>query len=92
MDDSKDRAEQPQQRRDHPDIGEINDAIVQTGCDPRSFRLGDLAHLLKIRVRIFGREIENLLHNPRDRFAMTIRDREQARDNRVCAKARRPWP
>ena len=29
MDDSKDRAQQPQQRRNHPDIGEINDAVVR---------------------------------------------------------------
>ena len=32
----------------------------------------------KIRARIFGREIEHLLHDPGDRFAVAVGDGEQA--------------
>ena len=69
----------PSSGRDHPDVRQISDAIVQTGGDPRAFRFRDLADLAENRaLGIFRREIERLLHDPRNRFAMAIRDREQA--------------
>ena len=72
MDNSEDGAEQAEQRRNHSDIGQINDAIIQTGRDSRPFRLGNFADLLKLRVRIFGGKLEHLLHDPRDGFSMPI--------------------
>ena len=47
-DDADDGAEQPEHRRDHPDVGEISDAIVEIGRDARAFRFRDLAHLAEI--------------------------------------------
>src|SRR5205807_8422574 len=75
--DPENRAEQSQHRRDHPDIGEKDDTIVQAGSDARSFSLRDLAHLLEIRARIFRGEIEHLLHDPGDGFTVAIRNREE---------------
>ena len=48
MDNPKDSAKQTEQRRDHANIGEISNTIIQTGRDSRSFRFGDFTHLLKI--------------------------------------------
>ena len=62
----------------YPDIGEINDSVVQARRYTCPFSLRDLTNLLEWRVRIFGGEIEHLLHDPRDRFAMPVRHRKQA--------------
>ena len=77
MDNSKDRAKQAQQWRNHSDICEVDHPIIQIRCDSRSLRLGDFTGLLQIRLRILGHEIEHFLHDPRDRFPMPIRNGEQ---------------
>ena len=78
MDDSENCAQQPEQWRNHSNIGEVNNTVVQACGHSCSLGLGDLADLLKICVRIFGREIEHFLHDARDRFAMSIGNRQQA--------------
>ena len=65
---------QAKQRRNHSDIGKVGDAIVQIGSDTSSFGLGNFADLLEISVWIFCCEIEDLLHNPGDGFAVTVGD------------------
>ena len=71
-DDADDGAEQTEHRRDHSDVGKISDAIVEIGRDARAFCFRDLANLAKIGVGILGGKIEHLLHDARDRFAMSL--------------------
>src|SRR6266404_6722643 len=89
MNNSKDSAQQAQQRRNHSNIREVNDPIIQIGCDSGSLRLCDFTNQLKIGVRIFGREIEHFLHDPRDCFSVPIGNSEQTQviaftQKRVC--------
>ena len=52
--DADDRAEQTDQRRDHADVGEIDDAVVQARGDASSLGFGDLADLLEIGAADFS--------------------------------------
>ena len=67
----------PSMRRDHSDVRQIGDPVVQTRGDARALRFGDFADLLEIGVRIFGREIEHLLDDARDGFTVAIGNRQQ---------------
>src|SRR6185503_19768025 len=49
-------AEQSDQRRNHSDLGQICDSIIQVRCDPRSFCFREITNLLKIGIWIFGRK------------------------------------
>ena len=72
MDNSKHRPQEAKERRDHSDVREVNDAVVQTGRDACALCLGDFAELLEICVRILRRKIEHLLHDPRDGLSVPI--------------------
>ena len=52
--------------------------VVQTGRDSCALCLGNFANLLKICMRILGREIEHFLHDPCDGLSVPIGDSEQA--------------
>ena len=69
---------QAKQRRNHSDIGEISYAVIQIGSDASSFRLGNFTDLLEVGIWIFGGEIENLLDDAGDGFAVTIGNSQQA--------------
>ena len=51
--------------------------MFKAGRHPRSFRFRDLADLGKFGAGVLRREIEHLLDDPRDRFAMAIGNRQQ---------------
>ena len=72
------RAVRRDQRADRRDIRQVSDAVLQIGRDPGAFRFRDLTGLGKIGVRIFRHEIERLLHDAGDPFAVPIGDGEQA--------------
>jgi hypothetical protein len=78
MDNPEDRAKQTEQRRDHANIGQINHTIIQTGRDSCSFRFGDFSDLLKICIRILGREIKHFLHDSGNGFSVPIGNGEQS--------------
>src|SRR5947199_2400781 len=65
-------SKQTEERRNHSDIGEISNAVIQSGSDPSSFCLGNFTGLLGIGGRIFGGDMENLLDHGREGFAVTI--------------------
>src|SRR5207253_3845655 len=69
---------QTKERRNHSNIGEISYAVIQIGSDTSSFRLGNFTDLLEIGVRIFGGEIEDLLDDAGDGFAVAIGNSQQA--------------
>src|SRR5215475_7345589 len=72
-------SKQAQQWCNHTDIGEVGDAIIQIGSDPGSFGLRNFTDLLKISVRILGGEVEDLLYDPSNGFAVAIRHCEKAK-------------
>ena len=86
------RPKQSKQRRNHSDVGEISDAIVQIRRDPRPFRFRDFTDLLEIGVRIFGGESRA----PFGQRGRSLRHGDwkprAGRDNRVCATAHRLLP
>jgi hypothetical protein len=79
LDDSKGRSQQSEHWRDHTDISQIDYPVIQIRSHARSLRLRDLADLSELGARILRRKIEHLLHDPRNRFAMAIRNCEQAK-------------
>src|SRR5947207_5840179 len=79
---------QAEQRRNHSDIGEINDAIIQTGRDSRPFRLGDFADLLKLRDRKSTRL--NSSHTVISYAVFCLKKKNS--DSKRCRSQRRPKP
>ena len=77
-DDAEDRSEQSEHRRDHPNIGQINNAVIQTRRHPGSFGFGDLADLGEISAWILRRKVEDLLDDARDCFPVAIGDGQEA--------------
>ena len=72
MDNSKHRPQEAKERRDHSDVREVNDAVIQTGRDACALCFSDLSDQLEICVRIFRSKIEHFLHDPCDGFSMPI--------------------
>src|SRR4029077_5891395 len=62
----------------HPNIGEENEAVVQSGRDFCALCLGNFADLLEICVWVLCCEVEHFLHDTRDGFSMPIGDSKQA--------------
>src|SRR2546423_2156239 len=83
------RPKQAKEWRNHSDIGEISYSVIQIRSDTSSFRLGNFTDLLEIGIRIFGGEIEDLLDDAGDGFAVTIGNSQKAQiiafpQQRIC--------